>query len=106
MTTLRAAMPTLVLPPRYSPDSVAMSNAAVRAGWQVERLAGWRVPDGFTAEEVVLYGEPLFAAVVAETLGLTLQEPAPGWLADVPHEYTRRQIRFTTLAPARTAALP
>jgi hypothetical protein len=99
-------MPTLILPPRYSPDSIAVSKAAVRAGWEVERLAGWRAPDHLTSVEVVLYGEPLFAEVVAGELGLSLLEPSPDWLASLPRDLTRRWVRFITLAEARGLAGP
>ena len=37
-------MPTLILPPRYTSDSIGVSKAAVQAGWEVERLSSWRVP--------------------------------------------------------------
>lgn len=36
-------MPTLLLPPRYTPDTNAVWQAAVAAGWQTERIHGWRV---------------------------------------------------------------
>jgi hypothetical protein len=39
-------------------------------GWGVERLSSWRVPDWLKGQDVVLYGEPLFAAVVADELGV------------------------------------
>jgi hypothetical protein len=99
-------MPTLVLPPRYTEDSIAVSKAAVRAGWEVERLVNWRVPDHLVGQEVVLYGEPLFAAVVARDLGLSLLEPSPGWLASLPRELTRRIVHFTTLAESRALTSP
>jgi hypothetical protein len=94
-------MPTLVLPPRYTPDSAAVGDAARRAGWEVERLPTWRVPDHLSGRDVVLYAEPLFAAVVAEDLDLSLMEPPHDWLARLPREYTLREVRFTTLAEAR-----
>ncbi|HYT87585.1 MAG TPA: ATP-grasp domain-containing protein [Gemmataceae bacterium] len=99
-------MPTLILPPRYTPDSIAVSKAAVRAGWGVERLGSWRVPDHLAGQEFVLYGEPLFAAVVADPLGLSLLEPPLDWLAGLSQELTRRRIRFTTLAEARNLTDP
>jgi hypothetical protein len=99
-------MPTLILPPRYSPDSIAVSKAAVRAGWGVERLSSWRVPDHLAGEDVVLYGEPLFASVVAQGLGQSLLEPSPGWLAGLPRELTRRPVRLTTLEEARALSRP
>jgi hypothetical protein len=99
-------MPTLILPPRYTPDSIAVSKAAVRAGWEVERLGSWRVPQHLLDRDVVLYGEPLFAAIVAESLGLSLLEPPPAWLAGLPRELTRRPIPLTTLAEARALTRP
>jgi hypothetical protein len=47
-------MPTLILPPRYTPDSIALSKAAVRAGWDVERLTGWQVPQYLVGQEVFI----------------------------------------------------
>ncbi len=98
-------MPILVLPPRYTPDTIAVGTAAQRAGWQVERLTSWRLPPHLAGQEVALYGEPLFAVVVAENLGLVLLEPPAGWLADLPWEMTRRRISFTTLAEAKASLL-
>ena len=37
--------PILILPPRYTPDSIALWKAATAAGWRVERLPDWRVPE-------------------------------------------------------------
>lgn len=50
-------MTTLVLPPRYTPDSNVLWKAAVEAGWSVERLAGWRPPESLVGQNIVLYGE-------------------------------------------------
>lgn len=94
-------MPTLILSPRYTPDSIALRTAALLAGWRVMRLAGWRTPAGFVVEEPVLYGEPLFAAVVAEALSLALLAPPLDWLAGLPEELRRREVRYTTLREAR-----
>lgn len=99
-------MPILVLPPRYTPDSIALWEAAASAGWCVERLHGWRPPDWLKGQEVALYGEPLFAAVVADELGLVLLEPPFNWLADLPEGYRSRTVRFATLAQARDCTQP
>src|SRR5436305_70695 len=99
-------MPTLVLPPRYTQDSVALWRAAQAAGWETLRLPGWRVPESLRDEEVVLYGEPLFAAIVAEALGLTLLEPPIDWLVSLPQQYRQRTVRCTTLAEARHLTEP
>ena len=79
------AMPTLILPPRYTPDSNALWKAAIDADWETERLQGWRVPEGLAVDsDIVLYGEPLFAAVVADQLRLALLEPPFQWTAELP----------------------
>jgi hypothetical protein len=95
-------MATLTLPPRYTPDSIALFGAAVEAGWYVERLQSWRAPHHLQDEsDIALYGEPLFGATVAEQLALILLEPTFGWLAEIPREYRLRNVMFTTLADAR-----
>jgi len=94
-------MPTLVLPPRFTPDTIAVGNAAHAAGWSVERFPTWRLPEGWCGDDVALYGEPLFAAVVADQLGLILLEPAFDWLTTLVEKYRKRDVRFTTLAEAR-----
>jgi ATP-grasp domain, R2K clade family 2 len=99
-------MPTLVLPPRFTPDSIALLKAGVRAGLEVERLPGWRVPDWLKGRDVVLYGEPLFAAVVAQEFDLNLLEPPFSWLAELPERFRRRSVCLTTLAEARKYGEP
>jgi hypothetical protein len=99
-------MPTLVLPPRYTPDTIAVGRAAQTVGWSVERLPSWRVPDWLRGQDVVLYGEPLFAAVVADDLGLALLEPSFDWLATLATEYRQREVRFATLGEARQLHQP
>jgi hypothetical protein len=94
-------MPTLVLPPRFTDDTNLVRKAAIEAGWEVERLSGWRASPELRHSDPVLYGEPLFAAVVADALGLTLLEPPFNWLTTLSDSWTRRHIRFTTLADAK-----
>lgn len=73
----------------------------------IERLAGWRVPEYIlNHSDVVLYGEPLFAAVVAASLNRTLLEPLFDWLTGIPARYTNRAIQFTTLRAARIFGSP
>lgn len=102
----RSVVPTLVLPPRYTPDTIALSRAAASFGWQVERLSSWRVPQWLTGQDIVLYGEPLFAAVVAEPLGISLLEPPFGWLTSLPAEYRQRHVELMTLGEARRQTAP
>ncbi len=99
-------MPMLLLPPRITPDSEALQRAALALGWRVERLENWRPPEQLRSEEIVLYGEPLFADIVAGPLGLALLEPPADWLTHLPWHYLQREVRLTTLAAARKCGKP
>jgi hypothetical protein len=94
-------MPTLVLSPRFTPDSIALWRAAIDAGWEVHRLAGWRPPEGLVLEDPVFSDEPLLAILLADLWGVALIEPTLDWLAGLPSRYLRRRVRFLTLAEAR-----
>ena len=97
---------TLVLSPRFTPDSMALRNAAIESGWEVERLRTWRPPGELVGRDVVPYGEPLFAAVVADVLQLALIEPQLSWIAELPFDLRQRKIQFTDLAAARAIDRP
>ena len=84
-------MPTLILSPRYSDDSIKLRRAAVALGWDVMRLASWRCPEDFEPEEPVLFAEPLFNQAVAEQLGLAVIEPPEDFLVRLPREYVGRE---------------
>ena len=90
-------MPTLILPPRYSSDSVTLWRTALSAGWNVERLHQWQPPAWLRERQPVIYGEPLFAATVAEALNLSLFEPTLDWLTRVPQGYLNRDVHFMAL---------
>lgn len=94
-------MPTLILSPRYSDDSIKLRRAAVALGWDVMRLASWRCPDDFEPEEPVLYAEPLFNAAACEQLGLAVIEPPEDFLITLPDEYVGREVKLMTAADAR-----
>ena len=97
-------MPTLILSPRYSDDSIRLRRAALALGWDVARLAGWHWPDDLDADEPALFGEPLFNAAVAEQLGLATVEPPADFLVRLPGEYVGRAVRLLAADAAR--ALP
>jgi hypothetical protein len=100
-------MTTLILTPRFTEDAQALWRAAVRLGWDVERLTSWRVPEHLrSAAQPVLYLEALFAPTIAEQLGLRLSEPPEDWLPRLPEVYRKRQVRLGTLAEARTMKEP
>ena len=99
-------MPTLILSPRYTDDSIAIRAAAIRRGWRVMRLPNWRAPEGLEVEEATVYGEPLFVAAIAEPLDLVALEPPFDFLTNLPPEYVLREVTFGELASARTIADP
>jgi hypothetical protein len=90
-------MPTLILPPRITPDTDAMLEAAQAAGWEAQRLDSWRVPADLDREDVTLYGEPLFADVVAPSLGVALLQAPFDWLPGLPERYRQREVMFDDL---------
>jgi hypothetical protein len=95
-------MPTLLLSRRYSEDSNSMWRAAVDAGWDVERLHTYAVPEGIAERDPVVYGETLLADAVAEQIGLTLLEPAHDWLTTIPAEYCGRAVKMDVLGNVRS----
>jgi hypothetical protein len=99
-------MPTLILSPRYSDDSIKLRRAAIDLGWDVMRLASWRCPEDFEPEEPVLYAEPLFNEAAAEQLDLNVVEPAEDFLVKLPPEYVGRSVRLMSAGEARTLPGP
>lgn len=93
-------MPTLLLSARQTDDAQLLWRACIALGWGVERVHGWRVPS-VNSKSVAVYGEPLFANHVAQTLGLKLQEPPVDWLPRLPAKWRGRDVQLLTLADAR-----
>lgn len=99
-----AALPRVVLSPRYSADSIAVWQAALAVGWTTARVrhAEARALVGALApEEVVIYGETLLADAVAGALDLALIEPTIGWLPALPMTLRLREVALMTLGEAR-----
>lgn len=99
-------MSQLILPPRYTPDSIALGKAATRANWKVHRLHSWSVPPELRNTDAVVYAEPLFISAVAEPLGLEVLEPSATWLPELPRHYRNREISLVTLGQARLLEKP
>jgi hypothetical protein len=99
-------MQSVVLSPRYTDDSRAIREAALRRGWRVLRLPDWRAPEDLEVDDAVVYGEPLFVAAVAETLTLAALEAPFDWLSKLPAEYLKRDVRFGDLTEARMMTGP
>ncbi len=94
-------MPTLILPPMYNEDNVRLAQAAARAGWDLQRLESWEVPEGKKWPDPVLYGETGFAETVAPKMGIRLLEPHPTVLARMPRRFVRRVVELAPLGEAR-----
>jgi hypothetical protein len=99
-------MPTLVLSPRYSDDSIVLWRAAVGRGWSVERPTTWRLDSSIPVADVVLYGEPLFVESICQQLDLKLCTPDPDWIVRLPRSFLRRSIRVDTLGSLRQGDFP
>lgn len=98
-------MPTLILTPRQTGDAQALWRAAIARGWDVERLATWRIPDG-PRDEPFLYAEALFGPTLAEQLGVTLLEAPEDWLPKLPEAYRQRAVTLSTLGEAQRSSQP
>lgn len=98
--------PTLILTPRRLEATFSLQEAANRQGWQVERLENWRAPLHLAERKVSIYGEPLFAEVVAETLGFALLQTSYDWLTRLPGDYLQCEVHFTHFGEARLLTTP
>lgn len=88
--------PHLLLSPRDVADATVLAAAALDRGWRVTKMPSWRLT-GPPPHDLVLYGEPLFARVMAAQCGRVLLEPQHDWLTKLPPKLLQRQVRFTTL---------
>ncbi|MFT5679860.1 MAG: hypothetical protein ACI8RZ_000765 [Myxococcota bacterium] len=92
-------MPTLLLPPSPSPESIALRAAALARGWSVVR-SGWRIPEDLDPTAVVIYGGELFSQLASQHLGLIVPVPQLSWLPDLPEDLRRRRILWLSRAEA------
>jgi hypothetical protein len=97
-------MPTLLLSARQTDDAQLLWRACIAANWEVVRVHGWRVP-AIETKNLAVYGEPLFARHVAQSLRLKLHEPPVDWLPSLPSAWRGRDVRLTTLAEARKISM-
>lgn len=89
---------TLVVSPRESEDTNALFEAALKSGWQAERLDSWHAPEQLIGRhDLVLYGEALFVRALADQLSIVLLEAPLTWLAELPAACTQRAVRAIRL---------
>jgi len=98
-------MPTLLLTPRQTDDAQELWRGAAQLGWSVHRVHGWKVPQ-VDAAEIAIYGEPLLATHIAQTLSLELLGPTNNWLPTIPECWRKRSVRLATMAEARDCSGP
>jgi hypothetical protein len=96
-------MPTLLLTPRQTEDAQELWRGAVRLGWKVHRVHGWKVPDE-DPSDVAVYAEPLLATRIAQHLGLDLLGPADDWLPSIQECWRKRSIQLADMKDARNGA--
>lgn len=83
--------PTILLSQRFSQDSQAVWQAAVRRGWPVHRAIRFSVPDPLP-ELVCAYGEVTFCDIMADRARLALLDVPDSWLALLPREFVKRDV--------------
>lgn len=88
----------VVLSPKYSEDSIRLLQASYQSSYQLRRFGSWTVPEEFRKDVVAVYGEDLFAQVVAEQCGFTLLKPEENWLTTLPFSFVKRKLEYGKLS--------
>ncbi|MEY9969043.1 hypothetical protein ABIA33_007130 [Streptacidiphilus sp. MAP12-16] len=95
---------TLVLPPRLTDSATSLRDTAQARGIRTVQLPTFTVPTGLQAQH--LHAGPGFADTVAENLGIALLEAPADWLATLPAQFTRREVRAMPLGEAYALRRP
>ena len=88
----------MVLPPRLTDSARSLRDTARARGIRTVQLPDFTVPAGLRAQH--LHAGPDFADAVADDLGIALLEAPADWLATLPPEFTRREVRAMPLSEA------
>ncbi|REC41204.1 hypothetical protein DRF69_16005 [Chryseobacterium sp. 5_R23647] len=60
----------------YTEDSNNLKKASLNSSYELNRFnAKWNVPEEFRADVIAVYGEDIYAEIVAEQCNLTLTKP-------------------------------
>jgi len=100
-------MPQLILSPRNTEDIERLNEQAMLRGWTVIKLPSWRLPSDLDVErDLAVYGEPLFARMIAAQCDRVLLEPPPAWLTQLEPGVTRRTVRRIRFDEIRNLSYP
>lgn len=82
----------------YTEDSNALKKASINSPYELNRFnAKWNVPEEFRKDVIAVYGEDIYAEIVAEQCHLTLTKPDDNWLAGISETFTKRRISYGQL---------
>ncbi|PJJ62774.1 ATP-grasp domain-containing protein [Chryseobacterium geocarposphaerae] len=88
----------VALSPMYTEDSNNLKKASINSPYELSRFnAKWSVPEEFRADVIAVYGEDIYAEIVAEQCNLTLTKPDDNWLSKISEEFTKRKISYGQL---------
>ncbi|MEV5376024.1 ATP-grasp domain-containing protein [Streptomyces nondiastaticus] len=95
----------MLFPPRLTASAESVGQAARRRGLRTVQSASFRLPDGLRSAEH-LHAGPDFADVAAPAYGIAPLEAPYDWLAGLPQELTRRDVRAMPIAEAYALRRP
>ncbi|WP_294231292.1 hypothetical protein, partial [uncultured Chryseobacterium sp.] len=79
-------------------DSNILKKASIGSSYELNRFNGqWNVPEEFRTAVVAVYGEDIYAEMVAEQCCLTLTKSEDHWLSIISEEFTKRKISYGQL---------
>ncbi|ANF49531.1 hypothetical protein A0O34_02725 [Chryseobacterium glaciei] len=82
----------------YTEDSNNLKKASINSLYELNRFnAKWNVPEEFRSDVIAVYGEDIYAEIVAEQCNLTLTKPEDDWLSKISEEFTKRKISYGQL---------
>lgn len=88
----------IALSPIYTDDSNTLKKASLNSPYELNRFnAKWNVPEAFRADVIAVYGEDIYAEIVAEQCRLTLTKPDDNWFSRISETYTKRKISYGPL---------
>nr|WP_254553220.1 ATP-grasp domain-containing protein [Kitasatospora sp. MMS16-BH015] len=87
-------------------EAAADRGLPVRAAEDLATASGPEAHPAHPARPAHWYGGPIAGARLADRLGFALLEPTDDWLAELPSEFTGREIRSATVADARAIDRP